>query len=327
VDVAQSTGAGRGRAAVVVNPTKVTQLGDFKKTVNAAFEQRGWQAPLWYETTAADAGYGQTREAVQRGVSAVVACGGDGTVRQCVNALCGSNVPLAILPAGTGNLLAYALGLPRDIQRVIDLVTSGQRRCIDVGQADGTPFMVMAGMGFDAQMVGDASERLKAYVGVVAYLWTALKRLLESPMLVHITLDGNQPIRRFARCVLVGKVGRLPGGIKLMDVEADDGRLAIAVVSPSSLRHWLKIAWAIVTRRSRVPRVETYRAERVLIEATHAQRRQIDGDEISRDTSLSARVVPHAVHICVPANVDSRRSPTSALPLSWRALSQRSRTE
>lgn len=321
--VAQPTGEVSARAAVVVNPTKVTQLGDFKKTVNAAFEQRGWQAPLWYETTAADAGYRQTLEAVQRGVNAVVACGGDGTVQQCAKALCGSEVPLAILPAGTGNLLAYALGLPRDAQRVIDLVTSGQRRCIDVGEADGTPFMVMAGMGFDAEMVGDASERLKAYVGVVAYVWTALKRLLESPMLVHITLDGHQPIRRFARCVVVGKVGRLPGGIKLMDVEADDGRLAVAIVSPNSLRHWLKIAWAVITRRSRVPRVETYRAERVLIEATNEQRRQIDGDEISRDTRLSARVVPNAVFMCVPTNGDSRRSPTSGFPLSWRAPSPR----
>lgn len=288
------------RAAVIVNPTKIVDFQGLAQRVKAAFDAAGWAEPVWYETTPTDSGFGQTKAAVDQGMDVVVACGGDGTVRECVRALCGSDVALGILPAGTGNLLAHAVGIPLTADGALDVVTGGHRRRIDVGQTGDKAFLVMAGMGFDAEMVGDASETLKARLGIAAYVWTALHRLVKKPMRVLITLDDKPPLGRYARCVVVGKVGRLPGGIQLMDVEADDGRLALAIISANRLTHWLKIVWALVTRRSRVPRVETHRASRVRIEATSLQRRQVDGDELEAGTTLDAHVMPGALLLCAP---------------------------
>lgn len=299
---AMSVAAAPGvRAAVVVNPTKVQDLARLRQQVNATFADAGWSTPLWFETTPEDAGFAQAGAAVAQGAAVVVACGGDGTVRECARALSNTEVALGILPTGTGNLLANALALPMDVVGAIRGVTAGGRRRIDVGDLEGTTFLVMAGMGFDAEMVGDASERLKAHFGVAAYVWSALRRLLQRPMAVSVRLDGQAPLLRHARCVVVGKVGRLPGGIQLMDVEADDGQLGIAILTANNIRHWLKIVWAVVTRRSRVPRLETYRAKYVRIEARVAQRREIDGDEIAPGAAMAVNIVPRALLLCVPA--------------------------
>jgi diacylglycerol kinase family enzyme len=290
--------------AVVVNPTKAADLQALKQQVNTAFHEAGIAPPEWYETTAVDAGFGQAKAAITRGVGLLVACGGDGTVDACVTALRGTEVALGILPMGTGNLLARSLNIPLDLGGAINVVTQGIHQRIDVGDADGNTFLVMAGMGLDAQLVGDASEGLKARIGVAAYVWTALGRLLEKPMRVRVTLDQRPPLRRYARSVLAGKVGQLPGGIQLMDVKADDGQLAVAIITANSIRHWLSIAWAVLTRKTRVPRIETYHAKSVHIEAARVQRRQVDGDEIEPSNGMTIRVVPHAVLVCVPQNND-----------------------
>lgn len=292
--------APKRRAAIVVNPTKVTELQGLVQQVRAAFDHAGWGEPVWYETTPADSGFGQTKAAIAGELDVVVACGGDGTVRECVRALCGTDVALGILPAGTGNLLAHAMGIPTTVAGAIAVVTAGHRQRVDVGTTGDKPFLVMAGIGFDAEMVGDASETLKARLGVAAYVWTALRRVLEKPMRVRVTLDDKPAIKRYARCVVAGKVGRLPGGITLMDVKPDDGRLAVAIITARSITHWLRIVWAIATRRTRMPRVETYHATRVRIEAAHPQRRQVDGDEIEPATHLEARVAPAALLVCIP---------------------------
>lgn len=284
----------------MVNPTKVQDLPRLRQQVDATFADAGWKPPIWFETTPEDAGFGQTRAAVTQGASVVVACGGDGTVRECARAVSQTDVALAVLPTGTGNLLANALALPMDPVGAIRAVTGGRRQRIDVGDVEGKTFLVMAGMGFDAEMVGDASERLKARFGIAAYVWSALRRLLERPIAVSVHLDDKPPLFRYARCVVVGKVGRLPGGIPLMEVAADDGELGVAILTANSIRHWLKIVWAIITRRVRVPRLETYRAKRVSIDARVVQRREIDGDEIAPGKTMLVNVVPGALILCGP---------------------------
>ncbi|MBQ1070999.1 diacylglycerol kinase family protein [Micromonospora sp. D75] len=105
------------RSAVVVNPVKVADLDEFRRTVEGALAAAGWPAPTWYETTVEDPGRGQTEQAVKAGAEVVFACGGDGTVMACVTALAGTDVALAVLPQGTGNLLAANLGLSNDLRR------------------------------------------------------------------------------------------------------------------------------------------------------------------------------------------------------------------
>jgi hypothetical protein len=99
------------RTAVVVNPARVEGLDELRATIEETLAGAGWPAPLWFETTPEDPGAGQARRAVGEGAEVVFVSGGDGTVRSCVEGLAGTEAALAVLPAGTGNLLAANLGL------------------------------------------------------------------------------------------------------------------------------------------------------------------------------------------------------------------------
>ncbi|WNM40301.1 diacylglycerol kinase family protein [Micromonospora halotolerans] len=289
------------RSAVVVNPVKVTDLDEFRRTVDDALAAAGWPEPAWYETTVEDPGRGQTEAAVEGGAEVVFACGGDGTVMACVTALAGTDVALAVLPQGTGNLLAANLGLSGDLAAGLEVAVERGVRRLDVGAVGDRCFAVMAGMGFDAQMLDSTSETTKKRFGWPAYVVGAAKHLRDRPMRVSIRIDGGPPLRRRARSVLVGNVGRLQGGVRLLtDAEPDDGWLDVAVLTPRTLGHWLALGWAVLRRRGSVPRMEVFRGRRVEITSNRAQPRQLDGDLIEPGRSLKAEIRPGSLWLCVP---------------------------
>ena len=289
------------RSAVVVNPVKVADLDEFRRTVDGALAAAGWPAPTWYETTVEDPGRGQAEQAVKAGAEVVFACGGDGTVMACVTALAGTDVALAVLPQGTGNLLAANLGLSNDLAAGLEVAVERGMRRLDVGVVGDKCFAVMAGMGFDAQMLDSTSETTKKRIGWPAYVVGAARHLRDRPMRVSVRIDGKPPLRRRARSVLVANVGRLQGGVRLLtEAEPDDGWLDVAVLTPRTLRHWLAMGWAVLRRRDRVPGMEVFRARSVEITGTRAQPRQLDGDLIEPGRSLKATIRPESLWLCVP---------------------------
>src|SRR6478609_6720446 len=102
------------RAAVIVNPAKAG-VPDLREPVDKTLAAAGWSTPLWLETTPEDPGRGMAEAAVAAGVQLVVICGGDGTIMACLDALVGTDVPVALVPLGTGNLLARNLGVPIEL--------------------------------------------------------------------------------------------------------------------------------------------------------------------------------------------------------------------
>ncbi len=286
---------------MVFNPVKVPDLDELRQIVGDGLEKAGWPAPRWYETTPDDPGRGQAKQAVADGAELVFACGGDGTVTAVVTALAGSDVALAVLPAGTGNLLAANLGLGTDPATGLEVALEGGRRRIDVGVIDDRCFVVMAGMGFDAQMLEGTSETAKKRIGWLAYVGGAAKHLLDRPMRIRIRLDGGPPMPRRPRAVIVGNVGRLQGGVRLLSkAEPDDGKLNVAVLTPANLAHWAALALAVLRRQERVPLMETYTASRVEIYSNRAQARQLDGDLIAPGKTMKIHVRPKALLLCVP---------------------------
>lgn len=289
-------------SAVVVNPAKVTDLDAHRVEICAALAEAGWPEPLWLPTTPEDPGGGQATEAVRRGAEVVFACGGDGTVMACAGSLAGTGTALAVLPSGTGNLLATNLDLPHTVAEGVRVAVAGTRKRIDLGRCGETYFTVMAGIGFDAQMIDGTSETLKSRLGWPAYVLGALRRLRDRPVRVRIRLDDRTPLRRRVRTVLVGNVGRLQGGIPLLpDARPDDGWLDVAVLSPHTVGHWLALAWGVLRRRPRVPRMETYRARRVTVETARVQPRELDGDLVVPGHLLEVTVAPAALLICLPS--------------------------
>jgi diacylglycerol kinase family enzyme len=289
------------RSAVVVNPVKVPDLELLRRTIVAGLAVAGWPEPMWLETTIEDSGRAQATQAVEDGADIVYVCGGDGTVMACVTALAGTDVAMAVLPAGTGNLLAANLGLTGDAATGVEVALQGGRRRIDVGVVDDRCFAVMAGMGFDAQLLAATSETAKKHIGWVAYAFGALRHLRDRPMRVRISLDGKPAFPRRPRTVIVGNVGRLQGGVRLLgDAEPDDGLLDVAVLSPRTLRHWVALGWGVLRRKAVVPLMETYTAARVEIRSNRAQPRQLDGDTIAPGKHMLITVRPKALLLCVP---------------------------
>ena len=156
-------------AAVVFNPIKV-DITKLRAAVDAAEGAAGWSPSLWFETSEEDPGGGQTREAIAAGADVVMAAGGDGTIRAVAEQLRGTGIPIGLLPSGTGNLLARNLGLALDnLAESVSNAFTGKDRKIDLGvvearRADGTTvsnvFLVMAGLGLDADMLANTNPKL-----------------------------------------------------------------------------------------------------------------------------------------------------------------------
>jgi diacylglycerol kinase (ATP) len=297
------------RAAVVVNPTKVDDLEVLRRWLTTTMTDAGWGCPLWRETTVEDPGYGMTEQALSEGVTLVLACGGDGTVRAVLTVLAGSGTPLGVLPVGTGNLLARNLGLPvNDPEAALEIALTGSERPIDVGRIEPTipngrheRFAIMAGVGFDAAMMRDAPEKLKERVGWAAYLVSAVKHLRGSSMRVQVCIDGGEPIHARARSVVIGNVGKLQGGLELLpDAHPDDGVLDVAVIVSHSLMDWLRVASRVLIRRAHVDqRYTTYQGKQIRVTLRSAQPRQIDGDLIEESKLLAVQIEAAALLVRV----------------------------
>ena len=176
------------RVAFVANPSK-DGVAEMQERAMRACSIRYLPQPMWFETTEEDPGAGQARQAVAAGADVVVAVGGDGTVRAVAEALAGTDVAMAILPMGTGNLFARNLDLPiNDSSALMRAALEGADRAVDVGYMDierasashGESgrhiFLVMAGAGIDAEMVAGANPTLKRRLGWMAYFFAALDR-------------------------------------------------------------------------------------------------------------------------------------------------------
>ncbi|GAA2603411.1 sphingosine kinase [Paractinoplanes durhamensis] len=285
----------------MVNPTKVSDADQLRRIIEEGLSSKGWPLPTWYETTPEDPGRGQTKQAIRDGAELVFVCGGDGTVMAAVTTLAGTDVAMAVLPAGTGNLLAANLGLAGDPATGVQVALDGGRRRIDVGVMGEHCFAVMAGMGFDAQMLAGTSEKAKKTIGWLAYVVGAVRHLRDRPMRARIVLDGERSLPRRPRTVIVGNVGRLQGGVRLLSkADPADGKLDVAILSPNNLGHWASLAWAVLRRRERVPLMETFTAERIEIHAKGKQQRQLDGDLIEPGQVMKISVKPGALLLCVP---------------------------
>jgi len=240
--------------AVVHNPTKV-DLEALREAVTAAESSYGFEPSLWFETTAEDPGTSMAKEAVDQGADIVIAAGGDGTVRAVAEGLRGSDAALALVPSGTGNLLARNLEHRLDdLEHSIDLAFGGEDRSIDLGIAtivrpdgerDELVFAVMAGIGLDAQMIVNQDEDLKKKAGWLAYVKSLGASMKGGRRIkLRLTVDDGSPHVSRVHTLLVGNCGALPANIVLLpDAEVDDGVLDVVALRPDGLLGWITI-WA-----------------------------------------------------------------------------------
>jgi YegS/Rv2252/BmrU family lipid kinase len=289
------------RAAVVVNPTKHHDGGKFRAEVSEAMAAQGWSEPLWLETTPEETGRGLAEAAVAEKVDVVMASGGDGTVTACAEGVAGSGVPLAVLPAGTGNLLARNLGLPLALDEALAVALNGQDRRLDVGSANGHPFVAMAGIGFDAMLLDSASEPLKKRLGWVAYSLSALRHLWARPTRATLRADGGRVLRRRASGIIIGNVGTLQGGVSLLPhAEPDDGLLDLLVLTAWGWSGWLALTVDVFLRRTRTGRVVHSEFRELRVQLDRPQLWELDGEVMGTTRELVVVVQPGRLLVRVP---------------------------
>ncbi|TCO24931.1 YegS/Rv2252/BmrU family lipid kinase [Kribbella steppae] len=295
------------RAAVIVNPIKVGDGVAFRRKVTRALSVRGFDDPLWLETREDDAGNAMAKRAIENESDLVLVAGGDGTVRVVCAGLAHTGIPVGVIPAGTGNLLARNLHIPLDLDDALERILEGRDRRIDLVKVHGDEldtdrFAVMAGLGLDAAIISDAPPHLKRQIGWTAYLVSAAKNINHPSVRVQITLDDEEPMERRVRTVVVGNVGMLQANIPLLpDARPDDGLLDVVVIAPRRVTQWPIVVWRLMTRTNRADMyLERFTGRKVEITAEVDVQRQLDGDPIGPGRSLTAEIEAGALVARVP---------------------------
>jgi len=289
------------KLAVVAHSGKT--LGGGLPELRRVLEAAGVADPFWCEVPKSRKAPAQVRRALDEGAELIVAWGGDGMVQRCVDVLAGSEVPLAIIPAGTANLFATNLGIPSDIEGAVAVGLHGARRRVDLGRFNGERFAVMAGAGFDAAMIRDAGEGgLKERLGRVAYVWTGSENLRSKPFRADIEVDGANWYKGKASCILFGNVGKLVGGVEAFeDARPDDGKLELGIVTAEGLLEWGRmIARAAVGPVDKSPLAQTTKARSVKVKLNRKVLYELDGGDRTKVKAFKVKVEPGAVTVCVP---------------------------
>ncbi len=258
--------------------------------------------PLWVEVPASRKAPKQVRKLLRRGAKEFFVWGGDGMAQRCIDTLAGTGVTIALVPAGTANLLATNLGIPKDIAGAVETGLYGDVRHIDVATMNGERFAVMAGAGFDAHMIAGADGGLKDRLGRVAYLWTGTKSTRTEPFQTRIRVDGSTWYRGPASCILAGNVGSLFGGLRVFaDAQPDDGLLDLAVITADGVAQWAATAGRTIAGRSeRSPHVRMTKAHKVKVKLDRKVLYELDGGARTKVSAYRLAVEPGAIAVRVP---------------------------
>jgi YegS/Rv2252/BmrU family lipid kinase len=272
--------------------------------------QEGITDPLWHEVSKSRRAPEYARRAAARGVDVLFVWGGDGTVQRCIDAVAGTDTAVAILPAGTANLLATNLQIPDDLTGAVRIGLHGDRRRLDTGSVNGEHFTVMAGAGFDARMISDASRKMKARFGRAAYLWTGARNLMLHRASAVIEVDGKRFFRGRVSAVLAGNVGKILGGLEVFrGAEPDSGLLELGVVTARNPADWARVFGRIVAghpAKSKFVRITS--GKRIKIRFDRPFPYELDGGDRKPVRKLKIRVHPASITVCVPPSVPAPQS-------------------
>ena len=234
---------------------------------------------------------------------AIFTLGGDGTAMEVVSALAGTGRRVGVLPGGTGNLLARALGTPLVMRRAVRALLDGDVKQVDLGVlGDGRHFAFAAGVGIDAKMIEGTPPWLKRRIGVLAYVLAAGRAVLRHETInLRATVDG-ETIERKAASVMVTNFGAVLSDRLTLGpgIRQDDGKLDLCVFSPNSVWDALRILWRLARKDFRNDPCMLFRSGTSFrIETDPPVPVQADGELLGK-TPFEVRVQPLAATLLVP---------------------------
>lgn len=246
---------------------------------------------------------GEVAASMASGYDAVFALGGDGTAVEVIDAVAPNGPPVGVLPGGTGNLLARALGIPLGVSRAVRALVAGDETRFDLGRlAGGTRFAIGAGVGIDASMIAGTSAEWKRRAGVLAYVVAGASHVLRARRFTAtVTVDGATVTRK-AAVVLVANFGVLLNGLLVLGdgIRSDDGKLDVCIFDPVTVPDAARIAGKLMFRDFSPDPAMTYMQGRhISVETDPALPAQADGELIG-SSPFVATVEPLAARLLVP---------------------------
>ena len=288
---------------VIFNPVSgQSDPEERKKLISAALAVHGYTSQF-IATSREQGAKALAAQALKDGADLLAVSGGDGTVMEAMSALVGTDIPIAVLPAGTGNLLSVNLGIPSTVPDAVNVALSGRPYALDlVRTEEGRYFAIMGGMGMDAQMIADTGRDAKNKLGKWAYFQAAFKNLPRRRAYIDIFLDDKPPLRRRAKTVLLANMGKITGGLTVLPTAApNDGLLDVGIVKAATLAHWVHLAGsALLGRAHQDAALEVHQARKVTLRPRRLQPVQFDGEDGGRTRSLTVEIVPKAVYVLLP---------------------------
>lgn len=292
---------------VVLNPASGRGSGRrCRPQIEAALRRElegGPNAPsvaIW-ETTAPGSGAELARRAAAEGVALVAAAGGDGTIGEVVNGLVGSETRLGILPLGTGNDFARAVGLAGDLDLAARTLAHGTPKRIDLGRVDGRYFINIAGCGFDAVVAKRVNRGFRWLRGTAAYVAAMLQSLATYRAAeMRLSIDGDNVTERAMLCC-IANTPSYGGGMRVApSARIDDGLLDVCVLREAGVMEFLR-AFPTVFKGTHVnhPKYWTRQARRITIECNAPLPVLVDGD-VTHSTPVTFEVSPGAIEVMLP---------------------------
>ena len=290
------------RVFVIANPAS-GQDATILNTLNSVFHAAGIDWDIAITKKSGDAARLAQEAAHTDTVDIVAVYGGDGTVMEAASGLIGTQMPLAILPGGTNNVMSVELGVPKDLIQAAGLIGSAtaQLRPVDMGKANDQLFILRVGIGYEAQINELADREMKDRFGGFAYTLAGLKALKNPPMANYrLTLDGKVEELQGLWCMIANSASLgIPNVGIAHGVDVGDGLLDVIVVRHRDLESLLSLAGSITNHKKVGQPLPHWQVREVIVEADPPM--AVDGDgELWDPTPLKASVIPHAVQILVP---------------------------
>ena len=292
---------------IIINPA--SGIGEsILPVINTSMKESGinWEASITHQ--AGDA-IQFAKAAVKEGIDALAVYGGDGTLREAISGLIGSEIPLVILPGGSANVMATELGIPFNLKEACMLLSQDplETKIIDVGQFDKHYFIVGISLGFEADVVKGTDRETKNKIGIFAYFLSAIAALkITKKAFYHLKIDGQEHEVQGLIC-LITNTGNLGFSNISFDkhIDVSDGFLDVIVIQKANLNLFKLIVVTLLKgeRPDNLELVKHWQGKEISVSSSPKQTVQCDG-EIIKKIPLHIKIIPGAIKVLVPKKKD-----------------------
>ncbi len=286
---------------VVMNPISGTQIPP-QQQFPALLEKYGLKWRVFVTKKAGDA-HAFALKAVKQKVSTLVVYGGDGTVMEVAQALCGTKVALVIVPGGTANVMAKELNISWNPERVIKALQAKNvhLRKIDMGMCNGKPFLIRVNIGILADMVHSTNRKMKSHFGQLAYGISAIQHILHPSFSTYTMLLDGYFLTTIGTSVVItnsGNIG-LPNTSLSPKIEVDDGILDVVLIQQANVHSLIQVLKMLFTGKKPTGPLRHWRVRTAEIRSEPKQTVMID-DRVIPAQSVSTHILPKSIQVLVP---------------------------